>query len=277
MDDRHAVRTERGFALVLAMLSLMLLTFLGLTLAATTSTELQIATNYRWSQQALYNAEAGIEAARVGLSELVVREPVRRWGAVLPQVRTLPSRTWVLGVDTPPTPIELPGADGDFKQRDECDSARAGVGYGLVLATGAADPVGRDGTPGRFLEVSSFRGQPINGAFTVWIRREIVTDPTNGKAMDSALDEDAVIVSEGIAPYIRSDSAFAQARQAIRVMEARIRLDVTTEECRNEVGQEGGSATGSGYNSCAAGIASRATEELGGMLEATAVQALRTR
>ena len=67
MRDRATDRAagEGGFALILAILSLMLLTFLGLTLAATTSTELQIATNYRWSQQALYNAEAGIEAARV--------------------------------------------------------------------------------------------------------------------------------------------------------------------------------------------------------------------
>jgi len=55
-DARQKRRSERGFALILAILSLMLLTFLGLTLATTTSTELQIATNYRWSQQALYNA-----------------------------------------------------------------------------------------------------------------------------------------------------------------------------------------------------------------------------
>ena len=49
----ETARGESGFALVLAILSLMLLTFLGLTLATTTSTELQIATNYRWSQQAV--------------------------------------------------------------------------------------------------------------------------------------------------------------------------------------------------------------------------------
>ena len=69
---------ERGFALVLAILSLMLLTFLGLTLATTTSTELQIATNYRWSQQALYNAEAGIESARILLSRSATRQPVEQ-------------------------------------------------------------------------------------------------------------------------------------------------------------------------------------------------------
>ena len=61
---------QAGFALILAILSLMLLTFLGLTLAATTSTELQIATNYRWSQQALYNAEAGLEAAKLLLAQI---------------------------------------------------------------------------------------------------------------------------------------------------------------------------------------------------------------
>ena len=55
---------QQGFALVVAILALMLLTFLGLTLAATTSTELQIAANHRWSAQAYYNAEAGIELGK---------------------------------------------------------------------------------------------------------------------------------------------------------------------------------------------------------------------
>ena len=51
--------SEAGFALISPSSPLMLLTILGLALATTTSTELQIATNYRWSQQALYNAEGG--------------------------------------------------------------------------------------------------------------------------------------------------------------------------------------------------------------------------
>ncbi len=70
-DGKHTdavPKGEQGFALVLAILALMLLTFLGLTLATTTSTELQIATNYRWGQQALYNAEAGLEAGKVILA-----------------------------------------------------------------------------------------------------------------------------------------------------------------------------------------------------------------
>ena len=52
--NRSVHGTQSGFALVLALLALLLLTFLGLTLAVTTSTELQIATNYRWSEQARY-------------------------------------------------------------------------------------------------------------------------------------------------------------------------------------------------------------------------------
>ena len=71
---------EQGFALILAILSLMLLTFLGLTLATTTSTELRIATNYRWNTQALYNAEAGIEAGKRALQSL-------NWAGLLPTAR----------------------------------------------------------------------------------------------------------------------------------------------------------------------------------------------
>src|SRR5258708_16373291 len=66
MGDRSRSKNgpPAGFAFILALLALMLLTFLGLALATSTSTELRIATNYRWQQQALYNAEAGIEAGR---------------------------------------------------------------------------------------------------------------------------------------------------------------------------------------------------------------------
>src|SRR5512139_1916849 len=90
VDGRRA--GESGFALLLAILSLMLLTFLGLTLAATTSTELQIATNYRWSLQAFYNAEAGIEAGKRVLQNV-------NWRAAMPAAR---------GSWAPPTTTPVP-------------------------------------------------------------------------------------------------------------------------------------------------------------------------
>src|SRR5207245_4199528 len=73
-------KSEAGFALILAMLALILLTFLGLTLTLTTSTELHIASNYRWSPQALYNAEAGIEIGKRYLQE-------SEWRTFLPDAR----------------------------------------------------------------------------------------------------------------------------------------------------------------------------------------------
>ena len=131
MEDRsfEGRRGERGFALILAILSLMLLTFLGLTMATTTSTELQIATNYRWSQQAVYNAEAGLEAARIVLSNSA--DVSTQWTAQLP-----PAAHDVVG----------PGAALGSRGPHRGPGLRAvgvrrpggGVGYGLVLNDGAA-------------------------------------------------------------------------------------------------------------------------------------------
>ena len=270
-------RGERGFALVLAMLSLMLLTFLGLTLAATTSTELQIATNYRWGQQALYNAEAGLDTARIGLARLVVANPVRKWEVVLPALRTLPYKTWYLG-DTPPPPIEAPVDARDFYKTD-CDD-RGGMGYGRVLHIGVfpelPDPVlgivSRDGTLGRYMEVSSVAGQRINGAFTVWVRRNLLVG-LDGKFADDENSESMTIVSEGIAPFTRSDSTIARTRQAVRIVETTLRLDLSAQGCRNETGQEGSSPTGEGYNSCAPLYADELTKALGSAFGAADVSA----
>jgi Tfp pilus assembly protein PilX len=55
------VRDERGVALIVALLSMLLLSALGVGLMMTTMTETMIATNYRDSGEALYAADAGIE------------------------------------------------------------------------------------------------------------------------------------------------------------------------------------------------------------------------
>jgi hypothetical protein len=56
-------RGERGSALVVAMLSLMLLTALGLSLMLTTAAEMTIAANFRDGQEAFHAADAAIERA----------------------------------------------------------------------------------------------------------------------------------------------------------------------------------------------------------------------
>ena len=228
---------EPGFALILAILSLMLLTFLGLTLATTTSTELQIATNYRWSQQALYNAEAGLEAARIALSN-VSDLGGTQWVGRLPAVRTTPA-TWAPPA-TPPGPVETP-VGRDF-ERANCDT-RAGVGYGRVLV---------DETDVRLENVSVFGGQTLNGAFTVWIRRGLALDNA-GQYSDDPRNDAVVVVAEGVAPYTGASTAITRARQSVRVLEARFNLALSPagDPCLNQGGQEGFGPTGEGYNACA--------------------------
>ena len=237
MDDRFEPnRAERGFALVLAILSLMLLTFLGLTLATTTSTELQIATNYRWSQQALYNAEAGLEAARIVLSDPAVADVATQWTGTLPAVRPGP---WNVGAAPPP--LE-PLVGRDF-ERSNCD-LRGGIGYGLVINDGVT----------RYENVSTFQGDTLNGAFTIWIRRPLLVSNA-GQYSDDTRNDALLIVSEGVAPYSGPGDAFTQSRQAVRVLETRFSLGLNRagEPCGlgKQQGQEGGSPMGENFNPCA--------------------------
>jgi len=246
MRDRDFVPRagEKGFALVLAILSLMLLTFLGLTMATTTSTELQIATNYRWSQQALYNAEAGLEAGRVILSDNA--DLTGGWLALLPTARTVP---WADGF----APAHDPGTATRDYHMDDCDT-RGGVGYGRVLTdTGGL----------QYENVSAFMGQTLNGAFTLWIRRGLQVDNT-GQFVDDTNSNVLTVVSEGVAPYTGPDTAITRARQAVRVLETRytLGLDSVGNPCLSLSGQEGMSPTGENFNPCAA-----VTAGAGGSLE----------
>jgi hypothetical protein len=229
-------RAERGFALVLAILSLMLLTFLGLTMATTTSTELQIATNYRWSQQALYNAEAGLEAARVVLAG--VASVQSQWQGTLPTART----TWW-------NPAKPSAAAGTIAGRDyerwECDNRGKGVGYGVVLT---------DAATRRYENVTEFGDHTLNGAFTIWIRRPLVGNNAGQYREDDADNSRLVVVAEGVAPYTGAADAFIRSRQAVRVLETRFTLALATagEPCgQNRLqGQEGGSPMGENFNPC---------------------------
>jgi hypothetical protein len=57
----NPIRSERGMALIIALMSMMLLTALGLGLVMTTMTETMITANYRDSGEAMYAADAGVE------------------------------------------------------------------------------------------------------------------------------------------------------------------------------------------------------------------------
>jgi hypothetical protein len=229
----------------------MLLTFLGLTLAATTSTELQIATNYRWSQQALYNAEAGLEAAKVILAQVSAASV--DWSVVQPTARTVP---WNYGAATPPVDPARAGLR-DYERSaysapaSPCPSGgdRGGIGYGRIL-TGPPFPGGPT-----YQDVSNFMGSALNGAFTLWVRRDLLVSPT-GQFSDNTDPAAIVVTSEGVAPYTGTQAdaqvaAFTRANQARRILEVRYALLVNQgNRCQSLSGQEGLAPSGENFDPC---------------------------
>lgn len=232
---RHTRRHhETGIALVLALLSLMLLTFLGLTLATSTSTELQIANNYRWSQQAFYNAEAGLE---VGKKVLATAD----WNTILYAPRTTawdPSVAPITAADGSTTP-----ANRNYENWS-CDYNSHGAGYGVVLNDGSIN----------YSDRTTAYGQAINGAFTLWVRRLVVpANAANGTFQDRGDAGALVLTAEGVAPYSDasgSGTVVGQQNRAVRTMEMMVSRTATSQFCGTLSGQVGGGPEGAGFGGC---------------------------
>jgi hypothetical protein len=268
---------EAGFALILAILALMLMTFLGLTLATSTSTELQIATNYRYAQQAYYNAEAGIE---FGKSLLRVKD----WTLLLPNPRSGGSDPGC-GPNTPPTPASfkcwfmdtpppesLPLEDPPYANNDihgnptrnfensQCDTYGGGMGYGVVLDDGGAF--------GPYQNVTNVLPgiPPLNGSFTLWIRRELAQndDASFTDSPDSG-ELNLILTSEGTAPYTGETSAlaFTQQSRAVKVLQATLSRTLGT-PCGTRGGQVGGGPEGSNFSPCDPITGDSLTNAIGG-------------
>ncbi len=240
---------ENGFALILALLTLMVLTFLGLALATTTTTELQIGYNYKWSQQAFYNAEAGLELAKRLLKE-------QTWSVLLPKARTVPEMS---------TPIDDTNclANSWLWTRCEsdawsqpsrnwenasCDTTLAGgptVGFGVVLDhAGLTDPL---------QNVTTFLGQTLNGAFTVWVRRRVIANP-DGSTTDDPSDANLIMTAEGVAPFTgaTASTSYGQRNKSVRYLEVEL-AKIDPGDCENDfVGQTGQGALGANYDPCQA-------------------------
>lgn len=238
---RHG-RGSEGFALILAILSLLLLTFLGLTLATTTSTELQIATNYRWSQQARYNAEAGLDAGKV-----LLRDIVPNWASILPLARVGVADTWT-ATSAPPSlpllPVGVPAPVGNRHWENQtCDAKGGKAGYGAVLNANA--PVGLVQT------VSAVFGQGLNGTFTLWVRRGVVVNSTTGLMQDDPNDSVLILTSEGTAPFLAASVGgdFERRNQAVAVME--LTLLRGDDACEAYKAQAGLGIAGTGFAACA--------------------------
>lgn len=276
-------RGQEGFALIMALLALMLLTFLGLTLASMTTTELQIATNYRHSQQALYNAEAGLEYGKTLLRSM-------NWSLVLPAPRTGGSdsgctnqdnatfRCWFPISTTPVLPDEPPpysradthGNPSRNFENSSCDRFGGGMGYGVVLDDG--------GGFGPYQNVTQLPGAPaLNGSFTLWVRRQYFANQADGSLSDAPAGSDATLVltAEGTAPYAGELSAtnLAKANRSVRFLEAVLSRTLST-PCGTRGGQVGGGPEGSNFSPCdpITGDSLGAITGVSSVAEATSVQ-----
>lgn len=261
-NDRETARPgEQGFALVLALLALLLLTFLGLTLAVTTSTELQIATNYRWSRQAVYVAEAGIETGKAVLRQVA-------WDQIVPPARAGAGFSPWTGTTAPtlaggtvPTTWSGNGTVNGLARRNfegwQCDWKGDGMGYGVVLESGQA-----------FQYVDLVGDQRLNGAFTLWVRRPLYIRP-DGTITDwganqtvpppigqTPIDNDnLVLVSEGVAPFTSigaQTTSLAQSRavHVIEVSVSHIGTTTSTECDTSRMGQQGLGPEGANFGGC---------------------------
>jgi len=253
MRESRTGRTEgqEGFALVLALLSLMLLTMLGLALAATTSTELQIATNYRWGQQALYNAEAGVEAGKAILRSV-------SWSSILPVARTTtPGAPWdgktsAAGPGGGLTPTysraDQWGNPSRNFENSSCDQKGFGMGYGVVLDDGSAN------APYQYVGAAQTFGQNLSGSFTLWVRRPLNYRPDTRLSDYAADDDNLILVAEGVAPFTEGNitSSFGAANRAVQVIEVTLYRTTTTtaSTCGFRSGQVGGSPLGAGFGGC---------------------------
>jgi hypothetical protein len=242
---------EAGFALILAILSLMLLTMLGLALATTTSTELQIATNYRWGQQAFYNAEAGIEVGKAVLRNV-------NWSVVLPIARTTTAgapwdgKTSASGPGGGATPLytraDQWGNPSRNFENSNCDQKGFGMGYGVVLDDGSAT------APYQYVGANQTFGQNLNGSFTLWVRRPL-NYRTDTRLDDySADNSNLILVAEGVAPFVEGNitTSFGAANRAVQVLEVTLFQTTTTtpSSCGFRSGQVGGSPLGAGFGGC---------------------------
>ena len=216
--------------------SLMLLTFLGLTLATTTSTELQIATNYRWSQQALYNAEAGLEAARIVLSN--VADIATQWTAQLPAARRGP---WAPGRRR----LRSSRSRAGTSTASDCDT-RGGMGYGRVAGR-------REPSATRTSDAST--GQTLNGAFTIWIRRPLRGEQRRGVLRRHPATTPSSSWPRESRPTPGAGDAFTRAAPggagARDPLHAGARHGGRALRLGTMQGQEGGSPMGENFNPCA--------------------------
>ena len=210
--------SEEGSAFVISILILFVLSVLGMALMLTTTTEKDIAINYRWGEQAFFNADAALEYGKNVLGDWLLQDG--DFSGVLPQARddvTVANSDAPWGAarpaDTDPLVCNNPSAPGcrDYQYFvDHCPPGGAGpcvrVYIGKVLLRTDKTPVKYDfRLPGGAVagDVDGDGIADLEGTVTLWVRRPVVGTrdygfPDGGNP--NGLNDRVILTAEGTAP-----------------------------------------------------------------------------
>jgi hypothetical protein len=227
------LKSNEGSAFVISILILFVLTVLGLALMLTTSTEKDIAINYRWGEQAFFNADAALEYGKNVLASYALLNA--NFTAILPPFRSSGNTTVPYGATWGPAHPEplacTPSTPGcrDYQYFvDQCPGGavqpctRVYIGKVLRRPDGTQamwdfrNPVG---TPG---DLDNDGAADIEGTYTLWVRRPMVGDRDDGDPAASEVDGRLILTAEGTAPG--AQGAGAGKPTSLRRLEMSLRL-----------------------------------------------------
>jgi hypothetical protein len=225
------MKADEGSAFVISILVLFVLSVLGLALMLTTTAEKDIAVNYRWGEQAFFNADAALEYGKNVLAAYALVNA--NFTAILPPPRpdaTVPDANQPWGVGHPDPAACNPAAAGcrDYQYFvDQCP----GVGLpctrvyiGLVLRR-------QDGTlaqwdfrapAGAAGDLDNDGNADIEGTYTLWVRRPTIGTRDFGAPGFNEDDGRVVLTAEGTAP--NAQGAGAGKPTSLRRLEMSVRL-----------------------------------------------------
>lgn len=207
---------EEGSAFVISILVLFVLSVLGMALMLTTTTEKDIAINYRWGEQAFFNADAALEYGKNVLGDYLLR--AGDFSAVLPPARadvTVANSSAPWGAAHPEPGACDPGNPGcrDYQYFvDHCPPGGVGpcvrVYIGKVLLRPDGTPVQYDfrnpaGVVPGDMDGDAATDDRVEGTVTVWVRRPIVGTRDYGvpdAANPNGLHDRVILTAEGTAP-----------------------------------------------------------------------------
>jgi hypothetical protein len=223
------IGVEEGSAFVISILVLFVLSVLGLALMLTTSTEKDIAINYRWGEQAFFNADAALEYGKNVLASYALLNA--DFTAILPPARadaTVPSNAAPWGTAHPDGGACSPATAGCRDYQYFIDQCPQGGGpctrvyIGRVLRRQDGTQAMWDfrlpaGTAG---DLDNDGAADIEGTYTLWVRRPIVGTRDYGSLPNE--DDKVVLTAEGTAPG--AQGAGAGRPTSLRRLEMSLRL-----------------------------------------------------